>query len=359
MSADRASLLAASLVLAAAAPFGCSPSTAAPAKPPPRLADTGLYADFAARVIHTDALPYEPQYPLWTDGAAKHRWISLPSGTAIDASDPDRWDFPAGTRFWKQFDFGGRPVETRFMQRRGDGSWLYATYHWREDGSDATLAPDLGVRNACPTRDGKGHDLPAVGDCRACHEGTRATVLGFSALQLSPDRDALAPHAQPAEPGDVDLTALVARGLVRGLPAQWLASPPRVAARSERERAAVGYLHGNCSNCHNGDGPLQRLGLRFDYPVGNTGLAPAITTSLAVTSEFTRPGASLRVAPGAPAESVLVRRLAAVDPLTQMPPLGRHLRDEVAVRLIEAWIEHDLDGADALAKPRPHRTTSD
>jgi len=33
-------------------------------------------------------------------------------------------------------------------------------------------------------------------DCRACHEGRTTPVLGFSALQLSPDRDPNAPHAQ-------------------------------------------------------------------------------------------------------------------------------------------------------------------
>ena len=32
-------------------------------------------------------------------------------------------------------------------------------------------------------------------DCRACHEGAAVPVLGFSALQLSSDRDPLAPHA--------------------------------------------------------------------------------------------------------------------------------------------------------------------
>ena len=39
-------------------------------------------------------LAFAPQYPLWTDGAAKRRWISLPPGTAIDASDPENWVFP-------------------------------------------------------------------------------------------------------------------------------------------------------------------------------------------------------------------------------------------------------------------------
>jgi hypothetical protein len=167
-------------------------------------------------------------------------------------------------------------------------------------------------------------------------------VLGFSALQLSPDRDPLAPHAEAPATGDIDLFELQARGLLRNLPAPWQETAPRVAARTARERAALGYLHGNCSNCHNGTGPLQRLGLRLDHPLATAGQAPGITTTLGVASQFTRPGAATRVAAGAPDASVLVRRLAAADPLTQMPPFGRHLADRTALDLVEDWIANDL-----------------
>ncbi|HLU39308.1 MAG TPA: hypothetical protein VK081_07970 [Planctomycetota bacterium] len=345
----RAGLLVA--LLAVLAPCGCArPSV--PEAPPARLADTGLYADFAARTLAPGVLTFTPQYPLWTDGAAKERWIALPPGTTIDASDPDHWEFPVGTRLWKEFRFG-RPIETRFMMRRADGTWAYATYQWREDGSDAVRAPDAGVRNACPTGDTTGHDLPAVGDCRLCHEGTRTPVLGFSALQLSPARDPLAPHADAPEPGDVDLDELVARGLVRGLPPEWRTDPPRIAARSARERAALGYLHANCGNCHNAVGPLARLGLRLDYPLAGDGLSPALATALDAPSGFVRPGLTQRIAPGRPDRSTLVHRLGATDPLARMPPFGRYLVDDEALALLGEWIAVDLAGAPlshALAK---------
>src|SRR5262245_12657335 len=66
--------------------------------PPLRLADTCRFADAATRTISAAALPVERQYPRWTDGAQKSRWIALPAGTSIDASDADHWVFPAGTR---------------------------------------------------------------------------------------------------------------------------------------------------------------------------------------------------------------------------------------------------------------------
>jgi hypothetical protein len=231
LPAAAASLGAA--VLAAVTLASCAPRAATFAAAPPRLCDTGLYADFAARTPAAGVLSFTPQYPLWSDGAAKSRWIALPEGAAIDACDPDHWEFPIGTRLWKEFRFG-RAVETRFMQRRADGSWLYATYQWNAGGTDATLAPAAGVVAVCATSDGRSHDLPAVSDCRLCHEGTRTPVLGFSALQLSSDRDLLAPHGEPPRAGDVDLPALLARGLVRGMPARWRSTAPRIEARSAR-----------------------------------------------------------------------------------------------------------------------------
>lgn len=324
---------------------------------PLRLADTGLFADAAARTISKDALPFEPQYPLWTDGAQKSRWITLPRGTSIDASDADHWVFPAGTRLWKQFTFaaGERPegaskaaVETRFMMLRADGTWLYATYV-RTPAGDDVLAPPDGVRDYCATADGKHHDVPGHGDCRLCHEGTRMPVLGFSALQLSPDRDPLAPNAAAPRAGAVDLPALVARGLLRNLDRAHLQSPPRIAARTPAERAALGYLHGNCSNCHNGDGPLHRLGLRFDHPLAATA-PPALASTVGVAGSFTRGAATQRVVPGAPACSTLFLRVSAMDPLTQMPPFGRHLVDRNAVALLEQWIRTDLPAATATSE---------
>ena len=68
-------------------------------------------------------------------------------------------------------------------------------------------------------------------------------VLGFSALQLSSDRDPNAPHAGARGAGAADLRALVERGLVRNLPPSLVATPPRIAAADPIARAALGYLH--------------------------------------------------------------------------------------------------------------------
>jgi len=330
----------------------------APAAPdlPGRLSETGLWADPATGALADGVLPYEPQYPLWTDGAAKRRWVRLPPGTAIDAADPDHWRFPVGTRFWKEFAFGRR-VETRYMELRPDGRWAFATYAWNAEGTDALRAPDRGVRGAAELGPGLRHDLPSLGDCQACHEAGPVQVLGFSALQLSPDRDPLAPHARPPDPGAVDLPGLAARGLLCRLDPALLASPPRIQAPTARGRAALGYLHGNCGGCHQPGGAVDSLGLVLAYPLARlAGPAPALATTRGVPSGYRPPGlggSPVRLAPGDAGGSVLLARLATRSPAGAMPPLGSKLVDAEAEALLRAWIDEDLaaPGAAIVAAP--------
>lgn len=320
-----------------------------------RLADTGLYADFAAGTLAPGVLTFSPQYPLWTDGATKRRFLWLPPGTAIDATRADAWDFPVGTKLWKEFSFGRR-VETRLIEHRADG-WIFASYVWSEDGSDAVLAPERGVRGAARTANGTRYDVPSRYDCVACHQAGASPVLGFSALQLSGDRDPLALHAEPPRPGDVDLEDLVRRGLIRNLPQSLVDEPPRIAARTPRERAALGYLHANCGHCHNRSeksGPLRQLGLDLAHSLTHAPAAaptPALATTLDVTSHCKSAGGAVRVAAGDPDRSVLARRLATRDPLLQMPPLGTRVVDEQAKELIAAWIREELSPAAPVVSP--------
>jgi hypothetical protein len=165
------------------------------------LADTGLFEAGSIERVRAANTPFTPQFPLWTDGQSKRRWIYLPPGTSIDKSAPDRWEFPRGTRLWKEFSAAGR-VETRLIERLADGSWRFASYAWNDAGTEATLAPPEGI----PAK-----GIPARADCLACHEGAPAPVLGYSAVQLG----------------------------------------GAIAARSHDEREAMGYLHGNCGHCHN------------------------------------------------------------------------------------------------------------
>jgi hypothetical protein len=339
-SATRVTTAAATALLLSFLMVSVVGSQPAPDRPPPTLHNTGLYTG-ATLDVDAGHLAFSPQYPLWTDGATKRRWISIPPGTAIDASDPNAWVFPVGTRLWKEFSFGDVRVETRFIERRADGQWLYAAYAWRSDGAGADLVPESGRRNAHPFAGGRSYSIPGTNDCKACHEGGRSQVLGFSALQLSPDRDPHALHAEIIPATNIDLFKLVERGLVVGLPAALQRTAPRIAAASPTERTALGYLHGNCGHCHNAQGPLRNVGLVLRQSVGAAG-QPVMTTTIRQPVQERAPGQSVdavvRIDPEHPERSALMQRLASRYPALQMPPLGTVLPDKEAIEVIRQWI---------------------
>jgi hypothetical protein len=324
--------------------------------PPQRLSETGLFIEGSTTEVQPGIVPFSPQYPLWSDGATKRRWISLPRAAFIDATRPDAWVFPPGTRLWKEFSLGRRRVETRYIERRADGSWQYATYVWNEDESNAVLAPAEGIAAHRPdsTSDER-YVIPSEPDCRACHEGAAVPVLGFSALQLSPDRDPLAPHADPPGSGEIDLRTLVARGWLRNLPQTLSEKPPRIAAASPTERAALGYLHGNCGHCHaapSESGASVPVGMVLAQPIADPVRAKEMLSALINGASRFRPADARAplplVAPGAARDSVLTMRMRSRDPRVQMPPLGTAIPDSVGLALIERWIDHDLQQPEEL-----------
>jgi cytochrome c553 len=244
-------------------------------------------------------------------------------------------------------------VETRFLQKNGDGSWTFASYAWNETQTDAILAPSDGLPNVAEIAPGKFHSIPAVTDCRACHvpseaapgEGaSRTEILGFSALQLSTDRDPGAPHAEPLRDDMVTLSALQDEGLFEPARPEFIAAPPRIQAPDARTRSVLGYLSTNCGSCHNEDSSIANLGLALKAsaaPSHSSTTAPQ--DLLKPTSKWQVPhapeGASQYVTPGAPDLSAILVRMKSRRPSTQMPPLGTALHDKEAIALVTEWIE--------------------
>src|SRR5262245_49384063 len=179
-------ILRRAIMAATAAVVLAAPPRAA-GEPPQKLSQTGLYLDIASRTIDPWNLPFEPQYPLWSDGATKARWIRIPDGTTIDVSDPDAWVFPVGTKFWKEFVLEGRRIETRMMWRTSQDAWVFLTYVWNAEQTEATLVPEDGIPNHVPLTADASYSIPSRSDCLSCHGSSASPVLGFSTLQLSDD----------------------------------------------------------------------------------------------------------------------------------------------------------------------------
>ncbi|MEX2151311.1 MAG: hypothetical protein WD793_13955 [Steroidobacteraceae bacterium] len=282
--------------------------------PPERLADTGLFEPGSADAVRSGLQSFTPQYPLWSDGATKRRWIELPAGAAFDGSRPAAWTFPAGTKFWKEFSVAGRRVETRLIERLPAGDWRFSTYVWNDAQTEAMLAPIAGIR-ALPLPDGARYTIPSEADCRTCHEGAAAPVLGFTALQLSPDRDPLAPHREPMSADHLELRTLVEAGRLINLPPELLEEPPRIRAPTLAGRAALGHLNANCGQCHadpklmDGAVPVE-LQLALD-PTDPAAVENIISTLIASQSRYRAAGAAdaQQVVPGDATAGTLLARM--------------------------------------------------
>jgi hypothetical protein len=324
-------------------------SAPAPGDPlPARLSDTGLFVRGSAEIVAAGVDSFTPQYALWSDGAAKRRWVSLPEGGVIDGSRPADWRFPAGTRFWKEFSVDGRRVETRLIERTAAGDWRFAAYVWNDAETEATLAPVEGIA-ALALPGGGRYSVPGEADCRACHEGAASPVLGFTALQLSPDRDPLTPRAEAPRPDDVNLESLVASGSLAGFPRALLESPPRINAPTPAGRAVLGYLSANCGHCHADPARTAAavpvgLQLAVDPADPEAGAAGVLRLVEGESRYRPRGAADARhVVPGDPQAGTLLARMRSRDPRIQMPPLGTMKPDLEAIALIERWIRTDLD----------------
>ena len=319
---------------------------------PRRLAETGLYAPGAPSEIAPENRAFSPQYPLWTDGLTKRRWIYLPPGSAIDGRDEANWDFPVGTKLWKEFRAGGRPVETRLSWKVAADRWVFATYEWSEDGTDAVLAPEGGRVTDVEVAPDRRHGIPSRTDCTACHGAASPRPLGFTALQLSPDRDPGSIHGEPLRSDMLTLQTLVSEGLLVNNRPDLLSAPPRIRTKDPQTRSVLGYLVGNCSMCHNGGGEITASGpvIRYRELIED---ADAVARSLVESpTRWQIPGVdgegSVLIAPGAPQRSAILARMRSRSPSSQMPPLGTAVRDQAAVDAVTSWIADSARWRDAV-----------
>jgi hypothetical protein len=294
---------------------------------PETLADTGLCADPSCTQLAAGVREFAPEYHLWSDGATKRRWIALPPQATIDSSDMDYWAFPVGTKLWKEFTRGTTRVETRFLHKvgPGDNDWYMVAYAWNA-AQDEAIATPLGDDDVL----GTDHDIPSRSDCRKCHDRLPSRVLGFQAILLD--------HGGPG----LTLGELVELG--------WLSHPPSTdgvdyypVPGTDTARAALGYLHVNCGNCHNPRSDvLNSVPVVWRLDVASLGAVettPAYTTAVGVAPTLTNvPAATAILEPGSPGTSSAYLRLESVQAATMMPPIGREVVDDTGAAALRAWI---------------------
>jgi uncharacterized repeat protein (TIGR03806 family) len=327
-------------------------------KLPQRLSELGAFTDLARLRPASGILPYDVNSPLWSDGAAKQRWIALPANEKITFSATDNFSFPVGTVFIKNFDLttnaitgAHRHLETRFLVRSANGGVYGVTYKWRGDGTDADLvsAPlteSIQVTSATGARNQNWY-YPGPLDCLTCHNPNSGSVLGVNARQLN------GPFTYPITGvRDNQLRAWNHIGLFNAQDEASLTNVPRLVHVDDTnyppEYRARSYLDANCAQCHRPNGVAGYFDARFSTPLSEQRLIDG-----PLANSLGDPEARV-VSRGDLAKSVLYQRINRVGNL-QMPPLARNVIDTNAVNTVAEWIKNLPRSIDS--PPLPRRAT--
>ncbi len=313
-------------------PGECIPP--APNQPPDLLSCTGLYSNIVNKTLADGVREFAPAVALWSDGAEKTRWIYLPPGETIDVSNPDAWSFPAGTRFFKEFKWEGKRVETRLYWKVSNDNplrnWVRTAYKWNANETEGTRTGGEDV-----VVNGDAYHIPSTTECDRCHNGRLDRALGFEAVLLG----------LPGATG-VTLSDLVDEDLVSGgtLPTTMTIADDGSGHGTE----ALGWLHVNCGvSCHNANSTSDAYstGLRLRLSVSDAdGSNPSgsdpISTSVnqAVVTGRWVPGT--RIIPGNPDDSLLYQLMStrnANNLRDQMPPIASRVVPPEST-LIYDWI---------------------
>lgn len=336
----RLVLLASLLLLAACLPAG----KGAPGPdlgvilaedPAPSLSDYGLFADMASGAPAQGVLPYDLINPLFTDHAAKHRFVFVPGGQVAAYRETDVFDFPVGSVLGKTFAFapdmrapeeGQWRVETRLLIHKADG-WVAYPYIWNAAQTEAVYSPAgqrIGIETISP--DGTPLQLryavPNQNQCKTCHQaGKDIAPIGPKARHLAHDGQ---------------LERWEAAGILSGLPEGVTGEPYAFDPTAPLDLRARAWLDVNCAHCHKADGSASNSGLWL----ASTETGPARIGILKHPVAAGRGSGGLKqvIVPGDPDASILLYRMASTEPGVAMPELGRSVTDPDSLALIREWI---------------------
>jgi hypothetical protein len=301
---------------------------------PHDLACTGLYSDIQTAKFAPDAVTFVPSVSLSSDGADKRRWIKLPPNTQIDNSDPRRWEFPVGTRFFKEFSYPETgAIETRFFWKQREGFWHSTTYLWNSNHTQATRL-DKGMTVKGPAAGP--HYVPTRDECEECHGTRDDTTLGFEQVSLG---------TQGAQ--GMSLATLVEKGLLTNKPQSLnLIVGDDGSGMAE---PILRWFHVNCGvSCHNDDqnsaGYSSRLRFKLDPAQLDgrpTNTFEGIALTVGVKAWTAKWANQVRIVPGDPENSLLYKLINArgQGENRQMPPIASLRVDAKYTKQIYDWIK--------------------
>jgi hypothetical protein len=317
--------------------------------PVAKLSATGCMAPTDVKKPAPSLIPYDVASPLWSDGAAKQRFMAIPDGATIHvkncttepdtckpafqggtSSDEGHWDMPVGTVLVKNFLLGGKLIETRLFVRFQD-LWTGYSYQWNAQQTEATIVDQYGASADVLNDAGATQKwtFPTRNDCLECHNDTVGRSIGPDTRQLNWSM------TYPSGVTANQIATLEHLGLFDAPVVRMAAlSDYRVTTLTNEERVRS-YLHANCATCHRPDGNYSSIDLRYGVSL----LKMSICNLDPNKGDFGHLGAK-RLVPADPANSLMLLRMQALTKDTgRMPQLGTSVLDATGIDLVTKWIQ--------------------
>ncbi|MFM7018923.1 hypothetical protein [Flavobacterium sp.] len=290
-------------------------------------------------------LPYKPTSELFTDYAEKKRFVWIPNGLkASYQGDAKILDLPVGSAVIKMFYYNHvvpnnttRIVETRLMIRKETG-WIFAEYVWNSEQTEAYLQ-NQGSQTAISWTDESNnlrsinYKIPStVTDCKRCHglnNGSRFP-LGIKPQNLNSNFNF-------SEGSKNQLNKWIEYGyLENNLPSQIVSVVDYKDTSKSLDLRVRSYFDANCSHCHVDGGEADVFDLRFGFDKTTD---PA-NMGVGVPAQHYLAGYNGRIVqPGNVGQSILFYRVQTeTDNFYMMPALGRTIKHDMGVQLIQDWI---------------------
>lgn len=315
--------------------------------PPNRLSSYGLFEGDGTSQLPVDGVvPYSVNSELFSDYAAKRRFIRLPDGKPAVYDPAQSFEMPVGTILAKTFSYprdmrdpslGERLLETRLLIHGKDG-WGGLTYVWNYKQTEAYLevaghdivATWLDLEGNVQVNE---YMVPNTNQCKQCHSyNDKLVPIGIRARHLN--RDMTYDHGTENQVEYWSRSGLlVSAPEASATPRLANYEDPATGSLDERARA---WLEVNCAHCHTEGGPSWSAGLDL----------MASQTDSSLFGVYKSPTAAGRgtgghrydIVPGKPDESILLYRISSLEPDVAMPELGRRMVHQEGVDLIYKWI---------------------
>lgn len=330
--------------------FKLTRSTTIVPEPPALLSQVGAFTNLATLAPAPGLIPYTVNTPLWSDAAAKHRWLAVPNDGTHDTaaekitfSPTNEWQFPAGTVFVKHFELAANQtnsaavhrLETRFIVRDQNGGVYGVTYKWRTNGLDADLlltgaAQDYAITNTSGTYT-QHWDFPSRLDCLTCHNANAKGVLGLKTHQLNGDLFYPQTGRTDNQLRTLGHLGIFSSEFQEAQIASYLKSFNITNTSQPLVNRVRSYIDANCSHCHRPGGQRANFDARYTIPLEQQNLIYG-----AVFDAVNDPSDRV-VRPQDLVHSMMHNRASRVGPL-QMPPLAKNIVDTNAVQLMADWI---------------------